>query len=129
MAAARLVTPILVKMLLRWRATVFWLTTSSAAIASFVAPVATNQSTSTSRPVSAPLDRLTDPGTELPDGSEIGVGAERPEDPLGNVERGVAAVVLVQCTAGPGVEQVRQADLVGAAEVLPGADRCGGAPD
>ena len=70
MAAARLVTPILVKMLLRWRATVFWLTTSSAAINLFVAPVATNRSTST-RPSAVGPDH---PGSYTGDGRD---GASR----------------------------------------------------
>ena len=128
MAAARLVTPILVKMLLRW------------ARHRLLADDELGGDHLVRRPGGDPPEhfdlapgqrptrrRLPDPGTELLDGSEIGVGAERPEDALGNVERGVAAVVLVQCTAGPGVEHVRHADLVGAAEVLPEADRCGGA--
>src|SRR6266699_1515739 len=48
-AAARVDTPSLVKMLLTWRATVFSLMKSAAAIARFDLPEATRRTTSTSR--------------------------------------------------------------------------------
>ena len=51
-SAARVVTPILWKMLCRWVSTVFWLKNSSAAICALVVRSTTSQTTCSSRPVS-----------------------------------------------------------------------------
>ena len=123
MAAARDDRPSLVKMLLTWRATVFSLMNSSAAIARLVLPAATRRSTSTSRAVSPPAALAAAFRDERLHPGKVGRGAELLEHPARRVELHLRRVLVPELPAGEPDQHPGARGFVRRLELLPGRPR------
>ena len=109
-------------MLATWRATVFWLTTSSTAIDRLVMPVASRASTCNSRVREAGPTRSAGLGHPL-DRGEIHCGPELAEHPGGGVELEHRTVLVGQPAAGVADSDTGSGRLVRGLEVAPGRPR------
>ena len=114
-------TPVFVKMLDRWRATVRSLNDSVVAMSLFERPEATSRSTSASR--SREPDGQRGRAQELVDGAGVERGAEMVEDRLGSGERGDSSVVVAGDAARLAEQEAGGGDLVGDVELLPPLER------